>query len=91
MTSAVAADRQDSAAVGRAARVGARLTDWWDRLRHHVLTAHPAAWLTAAGIFIFGVVFAKGTDNLNSVAKLRQVDAAAQSAFDSKTAAWATI
>ncbi|MEZ4700677.1 MAG: T9SS type A sorting domain-containing protein [Rhodothermales bacterium] len=31
---------------------------------------------------IFGVVFARGTDNLNSVAKLRQVDAAAQSAFD---------
>lgn len=59
MTSAVAADRQDSAAVGRAARVGARLTDWWDRLRHHVLTAHPAAWLTAAGIFIFGVVFGR--------------------------------
>ncbi len=31
---------------------------------------------------IFGVVFAKGVDNWDSVAKLRQADGAAQSAFD---------
>ena len=31
---------------------------------------------------IFGIVFAIGADNWDSVAKLRQVDAAAQSAFD---------
>ena len=59
MTSVGTVDRQDSAAVGRAARVGALLNDWWLRLRQLVLGSHPASWLTAAGIIVFGLTFGR--------------------------------
>ncbi len=35
----------------------ARLIEWRERLRQHVVESHPAAWLTCCAIVVFAVVF----------------------------------